>query len=529
LFFARMKEERGNLLDLTAQVQGVARPLALTARPSHLVLNAGGASAPCARIYCAGPFDIVIDAAGMDFLLTSVKPDLFLAKAKKLDERTWSVAMKDWILQIELSQGMVQEPSDKAWLLTAKQGHLRVALRLHQGPLAEPLQPNPDRDIAAIARDWNAWLSRLPSVPAERLAMAQAAWWNLWSLYAPKGGEFVTDAVLTAKADMNGVWPWDHCFVALALGLTDLQSAWDQFLLPFRNAAADGQLPDQMLPGDVYRGCSKPPIHGWTLLRLMEHQRIANSMLADLYPLLVSWTEFWFHKRDADGNGIPAYGGEHSGWESGWDNATVLPDSKQAYEAPDLQAYLVLQMKALALVARQLGKAAEAENWDERAKAHLGRLCSEFWNGRSFVVKAPGGPAPDADPTSLLPLMPLVLGEWLDKDIFQALAKKLASRFLTPIGPATEDPLSPYYLSDGYWKGPVWAPTALLLADGLRRGGRLDLAREIARRFCDTIARAGGHYENYDSLSGQGLRCRGFAWSSAVDLVFMHDYLRQRP
>jgi len=526
LYFARIKEEQGNLLDLTALVQGVARPMALTAQPTHLTLNAGGALAPRARIYCAGPCDTVIDAEGMDLALTSVKPSLDLALARQLDAETWSVAWDDWFLRVELVQGAARAPANGEWILEARQGRLIVALRLHQGAAPERLHPAPDQDIAVISSDWNTWRQRMPSVPPERLPMAQAAWWNLWSLYAPKGGEFVTEAVLVAKAEMNSVWPWDHCFVALALGLTDLQSAWDQLLLPFRNADADGQLPDQMLPGDVYRGCTKPPIHGWTLMRLMDHHLIPDSLLMDFYPRLVAWTEFWFRKRDADGNGIPAYGSENSGWESGWDNATVLPDPKRSYEAPDLQAYLILQMKALALVAGKLGKAQDARRWDKRAKTLLNRLQTEFWNGHSFVVKAVGGPAPDPDPTSLLPLMPLVLGEWLDKEIFRTMADRLESRFLTPIGPATEDPMSPRYLADGYWRGPVWAPTALLLADGLRRGGRADLAREIARRFADTVERAGGHYENYDSLSGKGLRCRGFAWTSAVDLVFMHDYLR---
>jgi hypothetical protein len=64
-----------------------------------------------------------------------------------------------------------------------------------------------------------------------------------------------------------------------------------------------------------------------------------------------------------------------------------------------------------------------------------------------------------------------------------------------------------------------------LLADGLKRGGRADLAHEIAKRFCNLVAQAGGHYENYDSLSGKGLRCRGFAWTSAVDLLFMNEFL----
>jgi hypothetical protein len=528
LFYARWKEERGNLLDLTALFQGEARPMALTASPTHLTLSMGGDSAPHARIYCAGPSDVVIDAVGLDFDLRPAKASLDLARARQSDELSWSVGEDDFVLRIELSQGLARPAPGRGLRLAARQGRLRAALRLHQGPMPQPLRPEPDRDIAAIAADWTAWLERMPDVLPERRAMARAAWWNLWSLHAPKGGEFVTEAVLMAKADMNSVWPWDNCFVALALGLTDLQGAWDQLLLPFRNADADGQLPDQMLPGDVYRGCTKPPIHGWTLLRLLDRQPVSESMLQDFYPRLAAWTEFWFRKRDANGNGIPAYGSEHSGWESGWDNATVLPDPKRSYEAPDLQAYLVLQMKALARVAVRLGKAGDGENWDKRAAALLQRLQSEYWNGRSFVVKDEGGAAPDPEPTSLLPLMPLVLGEMLEKGIFRTLADRLQSRFLTPIGPASEDPMSPRYLADGYWRGPVWAPAALLLADGLRRGGRPDLAREIARRFCAAVDRAGGHYENYDSLSGKGLRCRGFAWTSAVDLVFRHDYLGGR-
>jgi putative isomerase len=526
LFFARLKEEKGDLLDLTCLVRGQPRPMSLAARPSHLVLQAGGAAAPRARIYCAGPCDIVIDVVDMNMAMRTVKPSLDLSRARQLDKETWSVAWDDWFLRIELVQGAARAPANSEWILEARQGRLLVALRLYQGAAPAPLHPSPDRDIAGIDRDWDAWRQRLPSVSPQRLPMAQAAWWNLWSLYAPAGGEFATEAVLVAKAEMNSVWPWDHCFVALALGLADLQSAWDQLLLPFRNADPDGQLPDQMLPGDVYRGCSKPPIHGWTLLRLMERHPISDSLLRDFYPLLEAWNEFWFRKRDADGNGIPAYGGEHSGWDSGWDNATVFPDPRQSYEAPDLQAYLVLQMEALARVASKLGKGEEAATWSERARIHLRRLQAEFWNGRSFVVKAAGGSALDPDPTSLLPLMPLVLGERLDKEIFRVLADKLADRFLTAIGPASEDPLSPGYLSDGYWRGPVWAPAALLLADGLRRGGREGLAREIARRFADTVEHAGGHYENYDSLSGRGLRCRGFAWTSAVDLIFRHDFLR---
>lgn len=150
---------------------------------------------------------------------------------------------------------------------------------------------------------------------------------------------------------------------------------------------------------------------------------------------------------------------------------------------------------------------------------------ARFWDGRHFLVYPLGGKV-KTEPTSLLNLMPLVLGEYLPKEVFSRMADDLEQRFLTPFGVATEDPTSALYAADGYWRGPIWAPSTYLLVDGLRRGGREALATEIARRFCDLVAHAGGHYENYDALTGEGLRTRGVAWTSAVDVLLMHEFQR---
>lgn len=63
-----------------------------------------------------------------------------------------------------------------------------------------------------------------------------------------------------------------------------------------------------------------------------------------------------------------------------------------------------------------------------------------------------------------------------DWKAFRAKAERIANdleqRFLTPFGLATEDPTSQLYAPNGYWRGPIWAPTTYLLVDGVRRGGR---------------------------------------------------------
>jgi hypothetical protein len=521
--FSRMLEEKGPWLDLAFRPLGKDRSVAITADPTRIRVDAGGASGPWARVYLRGRAEAVLEARDMEVELTSAKEGLALDGSGS--GRTAHLAAAGWTLTLDLARGSVAFARG-AWRLRPEGGALLATFHMAQEPAGALPAPETGADLEAIRRDWEGFRARMPRVPPGRTAQAEAAWWNLWSLYAPADTCWPTPAVLAAKVDMNALWPWDHCFPAMALGLTDLQAGLDQFLLPFLLAGEDGSPPDETAPDATYRGVTKPPIHGWVLGRLMDRHALSRAQMEAVYPRLAKWTEFWFRYRDKDGDGIPEYGGEHPGWESGWDNASAFgPDPATPLESPDLQAYLVLQMRTLARLAAAMDRPAEAREWERRAKAHLDLLLDRFWKDGRFLVRWAGRARPEPAPTSLLPLMPLVLGDLLPPEVFKALASDLERRFLTPWGPATEDPSSALYRPDGYWLGPVWAPTAYLLADGLRRGGRKDLAYAIARRFCDLVAHAGGCYENYDALSGKGLRCRGFAWTSAVEILFLNEYL----
>ena len=80
-----------------------------------------------------------------------------------------------------------------------------------------------------------------------------------------------------------------------------------------------------------------------------------------------------------------------------------------------------------------------------------------------------------------------------------------SDKYFTAHGFATESPSSPFYRDDGYWRGPIWAPSTMLMIDGLEKCGKAALAREAARRFVDMTA-ASGFAENFDALTGKGLR-----------------------
>jgi Mannosylglycerate hydrolase MGH1-like glycoside hydrolase domain len=158
--------------------------------------------------------------------------------------------------------------------------------------------------------------------------------------------------------------------------------------------------------------------------------------------------------------------------------------------------------------------------WKKRAEHQLGDLLSQGVRDNRFFSPLDG--KIDAPKTqSLLNYIPIVLGRRLPKKIRTTLIADLGpgGPFLTEWGLATESPHSPKYEPDGYWRGPIWAPSTYLIFDGLVSAGAKELAALIARRFCDLCAQDMGFWENYDALSGKGLRCPGYTWTASVFLL----------
>ncbi|MFW6066216.1 MAG: hypothetical protein ACOC9S_05295, partial [Planctomycetota bacterium] len=54
--------------------------------------------------------------------------------------------------------------------------------------------------------------------------------------------------------------------------------------------------------------------------------------------------------------------------------------------------------------------------------------------------------------------------------------------------------------------------------------GEADFARDVARRFCRTCT-CSGMAENFNALTGDGLRDRAYTWTSAVFLILASEYL----
>lgn len=376
-----------------------------------------------------------------------------------------------------------------------------------------------DQSVAATDDEFGSYADQIASRLREAAPAAQLAAYVMWSATVSPGGFLERESMLMSKHWMDHVWSWDHCFNAIALLPSGLDGALNQFSLPFDRQDATGALPDSIAHSKILYNYVKPPIHGWGLDRLRElsSRPIEEASLREIYDGLANWTRFWLEHRRVPGHAIPYY--EH-GNDSGWDNSTMF-DLDRVIEAPDLASFLIVQLETLTNLASELDL---KDEWAPERDRILAALVEELWNGEAFVAKSAHS-GRYSTTTSLLNAMPVFVADRLPKDIAQRLADQVA-RHMTEWGPATELVDSRHYEADGYWRGPIWAPSTALIEDGLRRAGFIELADEISLKFrhlCETS----GFAENFDALTGEGLRDRAYTWTASVYLMFAADEVRR--
>ena len=122
--------------------------------------------------------------------------------------------------------------------------------------------------------------------------------------------------------------------------------------------------------------------------------------------------------------------------------------------------------------------------------------------------------------------MAIVLGPTLSTGRREALVRRIEDH-LTPYGLASEPTSSGEYRSDGYWRGPIWAPSTVLIEDGLRRAGFTGIADEVSARF-RALCEKSGFAENFDARTGAGLRDRAYTWTASGYLILAEAYERRR-
>ena len=261
----------------------------------------------------------------------------------------------------------------------------------------------------------------------------------------------------------------------------------------------------------------KPPIHGWALARLRDDHRARRATRSRS-------STTGSRAGRASGSTIagcrdtrlPHY--QH-GNDSGWDNSTVF-DHDRVIESPDLAAFLVRAARR----ARRPGRRARnspTTTGTRTATTIRAGLLAALWDGERFVAVGATSGQP-AKTTSLLTLLPIVAAESAAGRV-QRRARGGASRHTSPS-------------SGSRPSCPARPSTRTTATGGVRSGlrrrcssktafaasGHIELADEVSARFL-ALCETSGFAENFDALTGEGLRDRAYTWTASAYLMLARD------
>lgn len=372
-----------------------------------------------------------------------------------------------------------------------------------------------------IYKDLLPWMTTIPTIPEEYQYHAQLATYLHWSgLVEPRG--FVTRyGFYISKIWMPHIFMHDILFPAMSTSYGMPEVAMDQLRLCFDLQDEYGCIPDLLndYKKDYYG--IKPPWHGWAIQKMIQNsEHFTIDKVSELYEPLCKWTEMWFKYMDDNRDGVVQY--------------NLSPDSHRGssiylagtpIERPNYNAFLALQMEVLADMAEHLGRTLDAEKWREDSQRAIEVMIEKCWNGEQFVFNVTGTDRWEKDARSSALYFPLILGKRLPEEIRTTMIKNLKKEMLTDYGIAAESPRSKYFVADdGYWRGAIWGPTNFIIIDGLEACGELELAKDLAKRFCDLCVK-GGFAENFHPLNGKPQCDPSYYWTSGAFIVLANRYL----
>lgn len=377
-----------------------------------------------------------------------------------------------------------------------------------------------DRSFAELCEkrtsDLEAWYAHVQKGCSEAYTeAARHAAYLLWSGVKSPKGKIERPVTFTGLLGFECMWGWDNLFEGLAIEMFEPPLAWNNMVARFDHQTESGLCPQILSNSRVGLQYPPRPLEAWCFGHLSPSSYTRDQLEA-FFPKLEAGTQWWFNNRSRNGLNCHYWHGN----DSGADNATCF-DATPVVESPDLCTYLILQSEGLASMAVALGDHDKKRYWTERAEALLSSLLERLWREDRFGLRRVDNG--DFIPTSsLIAYIPLLLGERLPPEVREVMVKNLKTpgHFLAHGGVSSENQTSPLFRCDGYWRGLVWPSWTYLIVDGLLRCGEDELAKDIAKRYCDNCLEHGFH-ENYNPLTGERCGRAAVLWGPSVYLLLL--------
>lgn len=292
---------------------------------------------------------------------------------------------------------------------------------------------------------------------------------------------------------------------------------------------------------------SKPPLAAWAVWNVYQ-QTGDKDFLAEMYPKLVAYHEWWYTNRDTDQNGIAEYGAmvddahyqmdeegnfltdengnrilnpeaviEAAAWESGMDNAPRFdqegsgPDDVgvQVYEnkdasgqvvgysinqeSVDLNAYLYAEKGFLNSIAEELGETEDAARFEteaEQVRDYINTRMYDEETGYYYDLQT----NQDGSEKKLLVNRGKGPEGWIPlwaKVSTQEQADRVVEnmmdegKFNTFVPLGTVSKDNPSFEPEKYWRGPVWLDQAMFGVEAMQNYGYKEEAQAMAYKMFD--------------------------------------------
>ena len=307
------------------------------------------------------------------------------------------------------------------------------------------------------------------------------------------------------------IWQWDSCFMALyALdmdGLVEPMNNLDNLYLCQRE---DGfmAMPYWIESGEPAFGeLINPPLFAWVEWEYFRHTK-DRSRFERVFPILGQYYNWIRNNRRRAGSGLYYFettgssGMDNSprgGWEAFQNNGSDLAHV-------DLICQQLLSARCLADIAAELGNG--REDFYRVECTELVRLIDRHhWNEktgfyydvfeRGGYYESPKYPRAWVPCKTAAAFWALISGA-ASREQADALEKHLLDpdEFFTehPVPSISRDDPN-YHASGQYWLGGVWAPIVYMVVQGLKKYGKIETARLIARKHLEAMSRTFREFE----------------------------------
>jgi hypothetical protein len=383
--------------------------------------------------------------------------------------------------------------------------------------------------------------SRAPLVDAIETTIG----WD--TIYDPETQRVVTPVSRGWCTGWGGtvLFEWDTFFAASLAAVADRDLAYANAI-----EALNGETPAGFVPNYARSGGwksfdrSEPPVGAITVLGIYRrfHDRW---FLQDTFAPLLRWNRWWAQHRDMDGYLTWGSDGENQPavLESGLDNSPMYDDV--AYEGDThqlefadvgLMSLYIADCDALAQIAEELGKSAEAKELAERSQRYRAKLAT-LWDDKIgiFLNKDlhTGQSSLRLSPTNFYPLLakaatPDQARRMINEHLLNS--AEFWGKWVIPSISRND----PAFWDQKYWRGRIWGPLNYLVYLGLRNYADPAISKEFAQKSYDLFEqewKANGHvHENYNAITGLGddvdSSDRFYHWGALLALI---EYMQETP